>query len=94
MKKNIKKTVRLSELEHEKLLKMLQENNLKFSDYARARLLKYKIKSKIDREQIYHLNKIGNNLNQIAKAVNSRNTKIQILEKLVDIERAIKDLTK
>jgi predicted CopG family antitoxin len=92
MKKDIRKTVRLSEDEHEKLVKMLQQNDVSFSDYARARLLNYQIKSKHDITFLYELNKIGNNLNQIAKAVNSHDDSIQILTKLVEIEKALKDL--
>lgn len=44
-----------------------------------------------DPQLLYHLNKIGNNLNQIAKHVNEGNTfNIQILSELTQIENNLK----
>jgi len=41
---------------------------------------------------IFQVNKIENNLNRIAEAVNGRDDKIQILSELVEIEKAVKNL--
>jgi hypothetical protein len=86
--KNIKKSVRLSISENQKLTEMLKSNNLTFSEFARAKILNQKIKSKITNELIYEVSKIGNNLNQISKFVNTKKSlDINILEKLIEIEK-------
>lgn len=91
MAKDIRKTIRFSETEFQQIQQKLDLAEISFSDFARSTLLKKKINLPIERELIYHLNKIGNNLNQIAKRVNSNDRKSVLLE-LVEIERAIKDL--
>jgi len=93
MKRDIKKTVRLSNLENEKLSELLRNHNLTFSDFARAKILNKKINTKLTQELLYEMNKIGNNLNQISKNVNTqKSVDIQVLQQLVNIEKAIKDL--
>lgn len=91
MAKDIRKTIRFSETEFQQIQQKLDMAEISFSDFARSTLLKKKINLPIERELIYHLNKIGNNLNQIAKRVNSSERK-SVLSELVEIERAIKDL--
>jgi hypothetical protein len=91
MAKDIRKTIRFSESEFAMIQQKLESANITFSDFARSTLLKKKIKLPIERELIYELNKIGNNLNQIAKRVNSDDRK-SVLVELVEIERALKDL--
>lgn len=91
MPKNIRKTLRFSEDEFVMIQQKLDLANITFSDFARSAILKKKIKLPIEKELIYELNKIGNNLNQIARAVN-KNEKISVLTELVEIEKALKDL--
>jgi len=93
MKRDIKKTVRLSNSENRELSELLENHNLTFSDFARAKILNKKINTKLTQDFLYELNKIGNNLNQISKNVNTKKSiDIQVLKKLVDIEKSIKDL--
>lgn len=91
MPKNIRKTLRFSEDEFAMIQQKLDLANITFSDFARSAILKKKIKLPIEKELIYELNKIGNNLNQIARAVN-KNEKISVLTELVEIEKALKVL--
>jgi len=92
-KKLIRKTVRLTENENEKLTTELEKHNLTFSDFARAKILNQRIRSKITNDLIYEVSKIGSNLNQIAKYVNTQKAlDFQVLEKLVSIEKKIEDL--
>ena len=93
MKRDIKKTVRLSKDEDIKLNEMLQKHNLTFSNYARAKILNQKIKSKITNDLIYEVSKIGNNLNQISKYVNTtKRLDLDILQSLVNIERTLEKI--
>jgi len=91
--KNIRKTIRFSVVEFEKIEQQLQDNNLDFSTFSRSAILKKKINLPIEKELIFELNKIGNNLNQIAKAVNSNSQKIDILKELVKIEKELKKIS-
>lgn len=91
MAKNIRKTLRFSEEEFDKIQLELDKSNISFSDFARSAILRKKIKLPIEKELIYQISKIGNNLNQIARAVNGKE-KISVLTELVEIEKALKDL--
>lgn len=91
MPKDIRKTLRFSQSEFELIQQQLEKSNITFSDFARSAIFKKKIKLPIEKELLYQLNKIGNNLNQIARSVNTDN-KVQILSKLVDIENQLKGL--
>ena len=91
MAKDIRKTSRFSESEFAEIQQKLDYANITFSDFARSAIFKKKIKLPIEKELLYELNKIGNNLNQIARSVNTDN-KVQILSKLVQIESLLKDL--
>lgn len=95
MKKEIRKTVRFSETEWEQIEKNLEGKS--FSDFTREVLLHGEIKisrvKKMDQDLIYEINRIGNNLNQIAKKANSNELAgIQLLAELVEIEKAIKNV--
>ena len=92
MAKNIRKTLRFSEDEFSIIKKNLDNADISFSTFARSAILKKKIKLPIEKELIYEINKIGNNLNQIAKSIHSRDDKIDILTELVEIEKALKSL--
>ena len=93
---HLRKTIRFSNAEFEIIEKQLEKAEIKnFSQWAKSVLLKKKIKLPIEQKRIIQLSKIGTNLNQIAKQVNSSNIDneiaTQILMKLVDIEKAVKE---
>ncbi len=92
--KFIRKTIRFSKSEWEKVQEQLSKSETIFTEFARSAILRKKIKLPIEKNLIKELNAIGNNLNQIARAVNSRDDKVQILTELVEIERALKDASK
>lgn len=94
MSKDIRKTIRFSKSEFEQIQSNLDLSQITFSDFARSAILRKKIKLPVEKKLLFELNKIGTNLNQIAKAVNSRKDKIQILTELVEIEKSIKELIK
>lgn len=92
MSKQIRKTIRFSEDEFAQIEAKLKEHNLSFSEFSRGAILRKKIKTKLTLDYIYQLQKIGNNLNQVAKGLNSQKSDIpnsEILRKLVDIEKLI-----
>ena len=91
MAKSIRKTIRFSEDEYSKISDKLEKADIDFSTFCRSAILKKKIKLPIERELLYQLNKIGNNLNQIAKRINQKE-KFSVLTELVQIEKALKDL--
>ena len=93
MVKDIRKTLRFSQKEYLKISEELQNANVTFSDFARSAILRKKIILPIEKDLLYELNKIGNNLNQIARAINS-NEKIEVLKMLVNIESKISELMK
>ncbi|MCP4971155.1 MAG: MobC family plasmid mobilization relaxosome protein [Arcobacter sp.] len=90
--KFIRKTIRFTPDEFNALEKQRLKTNLNFSDFVRKSSSKIKIVSKLDQDIIFHLSKIGNNLNQIARAINKKE-KIPVLNKLVEIEKQLKELT-
>ncbi len=91
MAKNIRKTLRFSTEEFDKIQLQLDKSNISFSDFARSAILRKKIKLPIEKELIHQISKIGNNLNQIARAVNGKE-KISVLTELVEIEKALREL--
>ena len=91
--KSVRKSIRLSFEENDILLTELKKHNLTFSNYARAKILNQKIKSKITNDLIYEVSKIGNNLNQISKYVNTvKALDFSVLEKLIEIEKHLESL--
>ena len=75
----------------EKLDLNIDEKDIR-SAYRKHEKISYK---KTDPKLIYQLNKIGNNLNQIARIVNTKKedyNSIDILKSLVKIEKAVKEL--
>lgn len=90
--KFVRKTIRFSESEWQKIQEQISKSETTFTEFARSAILRKKIKLPIEKDLIRELNAIGNNLNQIARAVNSRDDKVQILSELVEIERALKDV--
>lgn len=96
MEKNVRKTLRFSEIEICEIEKELEKIDITFSAYARDLILKNKIntKSKIQKDFLFEVNKIGVNLNQIAKFCNTKKQipKLKILLKIQkDLEKIIKE---
>ncbi len=91
IERTITKSLRFSLAEYESINLELEKTNLSFSSFTRNLLLKKKINSKTDDKLILEINRIGNNLNQIARAVNKQE-RINVLSELVTIEQSIKEL--
>ncbi len=93
--KFIKKTLRFTPDEFEKVEIERAKTNLDFTNFCKSAILKKRVKTKdeenFNRDLIYQVNKIGINLNQIARAVNQKD-KIAILTELVEIEKQLREL--
>ena len=84
--RNIRKTIRFTKEEYQKIENELKKDDINFTIFARAAVLKNKIKLPIEKKLLYELNKIGNNLNQIARVVNNKE-RISTLSQLIEIEK-------
>ena len=93
--KFIKKTIRFTPDEFEKVEIERAKTNLDFTNFCKSAILKKKVKTKdeenFNRDLIYQVNKIGINLNQIARAVNQKD-KVAVLTELVEIEKQLREL--
>jgi len=95
MTKDKRVTIRFTTDEYNKLNKNANDLNLTLSHYIRYKVLgnREKISSKCDKELLYHINRIGNNLNQIAKHCNiNKSIDKLVLKELVEIERKINEI--
>nr|WP_236633140.1 plasmid mobilization relaxosome protein MobC [Campylobacter armoricus] len=95
--KSIKKTLRLSDENWEIIQNKMKESELNFSSFALVSMLNAKVKvkqTKLEREFILELAKWGNNLNQVAKHLNSKKGGVDrvALEMLSEIEEHLKKL--
>lgn len=96
MAKEIRKTLRFSADEFSIIEQILDEHKLTFSDFARSAILKKKVHTKLTVDMIFQIQKVGNNLNQIAKGINQKKGDIpnsEVLKKLIEIEKAIKEFS-
>lgn len=94
-RKTVVRAVRFTEDEFQKIEKELTKLNTSFSNYARASILKTKVKftPKIKSELIFEINKIGNNLNQIAKLANEKKAiDTNTLKVMFDIQKQLNEL--
>lgn len=93
--KFIRKTIRFTPHEFEKIEKQRINTNLDFTSFCKSAILKKKVKTKeeenFNRDLIYQVNKIGINLNQIARAVNQKD-RVTVLTELVEIEKQLRAL--
>ena len=93
--KFIRKTIRFTPLEFEKIEEQRIKTNLDFTSFCKSAILKKKVKTKdeenFNRDLIYQINKIGINLNQIARAVNQKD-RVAVLTELVEIEKQLRAL--
>jgi len=85
--KEIRKTIRFTDDEIVAIENICHDVGVNFSQYCRSAILGKPIKSRFDISMISQVQKVGNNLNQIAKKLNGGG-KIDelILRKLIDIE--------
>lgn len=95
--KVIRKTLRFSDVEWSAIESKLQKNELDFSEFARAAILKKEVESKADLDAVRLLagqfSRLGNNLNQIARGVNKKEIgAVEVLRQLVEIEKQIKGI--
>lgn len=90
-----RKTIRFSVDEYMHIENILRMHSLSFAEFARCAILQKKIKSKVDLSLVYEINKIGNNLNQIAHYANSNKViDMEVLRILVGIEKKLNELLK
>ena len=95
--KFIKITIRFTPDEFAKIVEQREKTNLDFTNFCKSAILKKKVKTKdeenFNRDLIYQINKIGINLNQIARAVNQKD-RVAVLTQLVEIEKQLKEIRK
>lgn len=84
--------VRLSKSEKEKLIKRAKAEGVSLSTYLRKSMLGERIVSKTDVQTVFELKKIGTNLNQLAKNINTLPVNEYILESINTIDTYIKEL--
>ena len=97
MNKNKRVTIRLTEDEYKNFTKQADELAISLSEFIRLKLNNInKIKtSKCDKNLVYEINRIGLNLNQIAKYTNSRKIVDKlVLEQLIAIEKQLNKVLK
>ncbi len=89
-RKNIRKTIRFNIDEYAYINKQLEEHSLSFATVARSAILNQEIKSKLEIEMVFEVNKIGINLNQLAHYVNTEKCiDMEVLYRLVQIEKTL-----
>jgi len=98
MERTKRVTIRFTPDEYNSLKEKATQFDMTLSDYIRTKLLTKKEKvrpSKCNKELLYHINRIGNNLNQIARHCNSTGTVDRfVLKELVEIEKKLNELLK
>ncbi|MDX9742641.1 MAG: plasmid mobilization relaxosome protein MobC [Arcobacteraceae bacterium] len=87
----IRKTLRFSPDEYAKVETQLKTLGVNFTNFAKNAIIHHQITIPIQMDLIYELNRIGNNLNQIAKSINSKE-KIPVLTQLIAIEKQLQKL--
>ena len=89
--RSIKKTIRLSHKEMQIVEAKMENYRMPFGEIARNLLLDLKINDKLEIDFIIELRKIGTNINQMAKVINSGNTDIIDIQASWDnIEKELK----
>lgn len=68
-----KKTIRMSDNEMAVVMKKMEKFNMPFGELGRNLLLDVKVNDRLTSEILIELRKIGTNVNQIAKVMNSKN---------------------
>ena len=94
-RKTIVKSVRFTTEEYAKIEQQLNKLNTTFAIFSRASILKTKIKfqPKIKSDLIFEINKIGNNINQLAKIANEKKAiDTNVLKVMFDIQKKLDKL--
>ncbi len=98
MERTKRVTIRFTQNEYNELKEKATQFDMTLSDYIRTTLLSKREKvrpSKCDKRLLYEINRIGNNLNQIAKHCNTIGTIDKFaLKELVDIEKKLNEILK
>jgi len=89
MAKEIRKTIRFSNEEYSKIEELMSEHKLTFAEFARGAILRKKIKTNLTKDLLFEINRVGNNLNQIAKKVNSGSDRKNLLIELIQIRKEL-----
>lgn len=84
--------VRLSEEEKETAIKRAKAEGVTLSTYLRKATLGERITSKTDIQTVFEIKKIGVNLNQLAKHINTLPVDEFIIESMTSIDNYIKEL--
>ena len=95
MAKDKRITIRFTDDEYNELKAKADELDIPLSTYIRKKVLgnREKILTKCNKELLYEINRIGNNLNQIAKHCNTTKTIDKlVLQSLVEIEKKLNEL--
>ena len=95
MAKDKRVTIRFTDDEYNQLKAKADELDISLSTYIRKKTLgnRERISTKCDKKLLYEINRIGNNLNQIAKHCNiNKSVDKLVLKSLVEIEKKLNDL--
>ena len=87
----IRKTLRFSSDEYAQIEAQLTTLGVNFTNFAKHAIINHKITIPIQMDLIYEFNRLGNNLNQIARSCDQGEKKPVLLE-LVEIEKQLKEL--
>ena len=90
--KLVRKTIRFTKSDYEEIMKQTVKANVTFTEFVRIATTTKKITLPIEKMALYELNKIGVNLNQIARAIN-RKEDINIALKLEQIQDQISNIS-
>lgn len=83
--------MKLSSVELEKYKALAKENGVSLAHLINLKMQDTPLPQKADKELLFELNKIGNNLNQVAKNLNAGN-QINLLKELLTIERQLQEI--
>lgn len=84
--------IRVSKEEKDKIANIAKSLGISLSTYARKSLLREPIISKTDIQTVFEIKKIGVNLNQLAKHVNTLPLDREIIKSLSSIDNYISEL--
>lgn len=84
--------IRISREEKKKIFNIAKSLGVSLSTYSRKSLLKEKVISKTDIQTVFEIKKIGVNLNQLAKHINTLPVDEEIIKSLKSIDSYINEL--
>jgi len=89
------KPVRFAPEEWERIVTRAEEVNLPPSVFVRQTTLGYRLSRRVEQKAVYHLGRIGNNLNQLARVANTTGeveTSARLEEVIAELLEAIRRL--